>query len=203
MLAMLKSKYRRILGVEIIPYESMGLNLAERLQNTQHPRSLTRGSVIGRRHCASKRAFMPCMYSTSSIQPATHAAIMRTIVKIVLASYALFANVIADKNCVVRLFSLSSTAYLTATQAKAQTSCEAEILPHNSLEARCVKVEHLDWTNPYTRLETQCFCGDEGKRILKDYFDCFYQRAFECPKRSEKFATSYMIWSKFEGQASG
>lgn len=32
--------------------------------------------------------------------------------------------------------------------------------------------------------------------MLKRYFDCFYERAFQCPNRSEGFATSFMVWGK-------
>ncbi|KAF9693920.1 hypothetical protein EKO04_007988 [Ascochyta lentis] len=75
-----------------------------------------------------------------------------------------------------------------------QLSCDAQMIPENSREKECINVDPLDWTNPVTRNKTECFCSDEGKAILKRYFDCFYTRAARCSNRSDKFATSYMIW---------
>ncbi|KAJ4359131.1 hypothetical protein N0V95_002456 [Ascochyta clinopodiicola] len=51
------------------------------------------------------------------------------------------------------------------------------MIPENSWEKECVNIDALDYTNPMTRNKTECFCGDEGKAVLKGYFDCFYTRA--------------------------
>jgi hypothetical protein len=144
----------------------------------------------------SKRAYVPFTHTTYPIDLRDQFATMKILKNVGLVSFSLLMKTIAAKSCVVRPHLIISHAHqLIVAQALAQVSCDAEVWPAGSPEARCTRIEYLDWTNPFSRLEAECFCGDQGKAIVEQYWSCFYERAFACPNRSRGFATSYMIWS--------
>jgi hypothetical protein len=82
-------------------------------------------------------------------------------------------------------------------QDDAERYCNSQITPDGSHEKACVDIGHLHWRHPATPEKSRCFCGDEGKGVMEQWWRCFYKQVARCPKVDpEGYRTSYALWCK-------